>query len=93
MDVIFFYEESNRAAVYFKQELTKIVKEPELADLLQLTEIDLTANSEVQEKFSISSLPTIIFVKENQEINRINGYYPPDELRTKIKTILAANKG
>ncbi len=92
MDIIFLYETTNLSSVYAAQELELLLKEPELEKIFQLTKIDLATNAEAAEKFSTNSLPVIIFIKNNKEIGRINGYYPPDELRTRIKTILATNK-
>ncbi len=89
----FLYETANLSSTYAAQELESLLKEPELEKIFRLTKINLATNTEAAEKFSTTSLPAIILIKNNKEIGRNNGYYPLDELRTKIKTILATNKG
>ena len=93
MDLIFLYTADNPSSVYAAQELETLLKEPDLEKTFQLTKIDLSADKETAEKFSVTALPASVFIKNNQEVGRINGYYPLHELRTKIKTILAARQG
>ena len=39
-------------------------------------------------KFGIMSVPTIIFFKDGQEVDRIIGYKPKDAFKTKIDALL-----
>src|SRR3954471_17836286 len=52
---------------------------------LKITKLDVDNNPQVQMKFGVQSIPTLILFKDGQPIERIIGYMPKERLLSKIK--------
>jgi thioredoxin 1 len=51
--------------------------------------LNVDNSREIAGKYSIMSVPTIIFFKDGEEVDRIVGLSPRDVLKVKIQTLLA----
>lgn len=53
--------------------------EKEFAGKLEISKIDVDANPDLAAKYSVLSIPTYVFEKENSEIERLIGARPKTE--------------
>jgi thioredoxin-like negative regulator of GroEL len=44
-------------------------------------------NDVVVAQYGIRSIPTLIFIKQGEQLHKISGYHTPDEMRTIINEI------
>ncbi len=61
----------------------------EFAGKLKFVSVDNDANPKLAKQFSIRSLPTIVIIKNGEEIDRTVGVLPLKQLRDRIVTALA----
>ncbi len=61
----------------------------EFAGKLKFVGVDVDANPKLAKQFSIRYLPTIVMINNGEEIDRIIGLLPPEQLRDKIVTALS----
>jgi len=91
MEILCFTMSNCPPAKLMEEALTALM--PELiADLkpeLKLLKLDVEHNRELADQFTITAIPTIVVLRKDHEKGRILGYYPQDELKTKIKTMLS----
>ena len=59
----------------------------EEADGYQVAKLDIDQEIDVANEFGVMSIPTIIFFKEGQEIQRLVGFRNKDELLDEIKSL------
>jgi thioredoxin 1 len=52
---------------------------------VQFAKIDVDGNNEVPQAMAIRSIPTIVFFKDGQEIDRFSGVIPKEEFFNKIQ--------
>ena len=57
----------------------------EFDEKIKIGKINVDDNSEISEKFGISSIPTFILLKDGKEIERMNGALTQDELSEVIR--------
>ena len=50
---------------------------------------NIDGDSGIADQFKVSSVPTIIFIKNGKELNRVTGYMSHEKLKAKIQTIFA----
>lgn len=69
--------------------------EPELAAVGQeyrnritFARIDVDSNEELTQQYHVEGIPTLIFFKDGQEINRVKGIVMRDKLRRKLEGAL-----
>lgn len=69
--------------------------EPEFAAVGQeyqnrvaFTRVDVDSNEELTRQYSVDGIPTMIFFKDGQEINRIKGIVMRDKLRRQVEGVL-----
>ena len=55
---------------------------------IEFARLDIDENSEIANKFKISSVPTVLFFKEGKLINRIIGNLPPNVLEERFNKML-----
>ncbi|MBN1902110.1 thioredoxin [Candidatus Sumerlaeota bacterium] len=60
----------------------------EYAGRVKIGSSDVDASRSVAGQFGIMSIPTLIFFKKGEEIDRIIGYVPKDAIREKIDALL-----
>ena len=51
--------------------------------------VNVDDNSEVSAKFSVRGIPTMVFLKDGKELDRIVGSLPQESLKAKIKAIFS----
>ena len=61
----------------------------EFAGKLKFVSVDNDANPKLAKQFSIRFLPTIVIIKNGEEIDRAIGVLPPKQLRYRIVTALS----
>jgi len=54
----------------------------------ELIKVEASKQKEIVDKFLVTAVPTLLIMHKNQESGRILGFYPREELKTKIKTLL-----
>jgi thioredoxin 1 len=62
----------------------------ERADDLTVAKIDVDANGELSGRFGISSIPTLIFFRDGEEVGRRVGLLSKSELDVELERLLAA---
>jgi thioredoxin 1 len=55
---------------------------------LKMVEINIENNQELAEEYKVSSLPTIVFLKDNNEKNRFSGVVSINKIKNTIKSLL-----
>ncbi len=58
--------------------------EKELGDKVKFTRLNVDTETEMAAKYGVMSVPTLVFLKDNQEIHRIIGYTAKEELLKEI---------
>jgi thioredoxin 1 len=62
----------------------------EYQERVMFVKLDVTQNEELTSQWNIDGVPTLIFFKNGQEINRIKGIMMRDKLRRQIEGALLA---
>ena len=62
--------------------------ERDLGHLYTFAEVNVDESRDLAIKFGVTSVPTFIFIKDNEVKGKERGYMSQDELKTKICTIL-----
>jgi len=60
----------------------------EYSDTLKVTKVDVDSNNAVAAKFGIMSIPSLIFFKNGEEIDRVIGAIPKSQLESRVKKAL-----
>ena len=68
--------------------LTELAHEFDGKMSLAKVDVDAKLNSPLIEKFAVYSIPTVIFIKNGHEINRITGAKPKDQYRAAVNEVL-----
>jgi len=55
---------------------------------LKFVKVNIQENQSLGNKFMISGIPTIVLMKDGEEIGRFSGFRPKDELIKEIKEII-----
>jgi len=48
---------------------------------------------ELAERFSVSGVPTLLFVRDGKEVDRVVGFVPPQMIAAKIERLLPVSAG
>ena len=69
--------------------LTPIINEieTELKDQIKVCKVDIDSNQELALRVNITAIPTMIFFKNGEVIDRISGYVNKNKLMAKIKEL------
>ncbi len=60
----------------------------EFSDSLKVTKVDVDSNNAVAAKFGIMSIPSLIFFKNGEEIDRVIGAIPKSQLESRVNKAL-----
>jgi len=63
----------------------------DFAEKLKAVKINTDENPEISGQMGITGIPTLIFFKGGQEIDRIVGFLPKDKMTEKVSAILSSN--
>lgn len=61
----------------------------EYADRVKVAKIDVDSNTAVAGKFGIMSIPSLIFFKNGEEVDRVVGAIPKSQLTQRLEKVLA----
>ena len=61
----------------------------EYEDKVGFAKVDVDENQEYAAKYGIRGIPTLLVIRGGEEVDRIVGYSPEDEIRTRLDSILA----
>lgn len=53
---------------------------------VSFVKIDIDNNLDIVRKYDIVSVPTMVMIKNGEEVDRIVGFVPRDQIKSKIKT-------
>ncbi|MFH1372249.1 MAG: thioredoxin [bacterium] len=60
----------------------------EYGDRVKVTKVDVDANSVVAGKFGIMSIPSLLFFKNGEEVDRVIGAIPKAQLTSRLEKVL-----
>ncbi|MCC3863031.1 thioredoxin [Terrisporobacter petrolearius] len=60
----------------------------EMSDKVDFAQIDIDRSLEVVEEYKIVSVPTMIIFKNGKEVQRMVGFVPKEQIKSKIKAHL-----
>lgn len=66
--------------------LSTMLKEIKLTGI-ELLEIDAEADAALAKQYGVQSVPVLIIEKDGQEVDRINGIVPLEEIEERIKRL------
>ena len=52
-------------------------------------QVDVDANQDLAAEYGVRSIPTLVFIKDGQEVDRVVGQAPREALETKLKALAA----
>ena len=55
---------------------------------VKIQKLDIDKNPEIADKFKVKSIPTLLFIKDQKIIERINGMTSETNLRKKLKSMI-----
>jgi thioredoxin 1 len=56
---------------------------------VEISKVDVDKNPELTEKYNIRSIPTLVFLKDDEEFDRKSGAQPKDKIVDKINEALS----
>lgn len=60
----------------------------EMSDKVSFGKVDIDRSLEIAQQYNISSVPTMIMFKDGVEVDRIVGFVPKEQIKSKIKAHL-----
>jgi thioredoxin 1 len=54
---------------------------------VKVFKVDTDANQRLATQFNISALPTLVFMKDGEEVDRVMGLWPLEQLQQKVDEI------
>ena len=60
----------------------------EYGDRVKVTKVDVDANGAVAGKFGIMSIPSLLFFKNGEEVDRVIGAIPKAQLTSRLEKVL-----
>ena len=87
--VVNFSSERSGSCQIFDPEFAAISKEYQ--GRVTFAKLDVDANEDVTSQWNVDGIPTVIFFKNGQEINRIKGIVMRDKLRRQVEGTLLAS--
>ncbi len=61
----------------------------EYSDRVKIAKIDVDSNNQVAAKFGIMSIPSLLFFKNGEEVDRVVGAVPKSQLSQRLDKVLA----
>jgi thioredoxin 1 len=61
---------------------------PEFEGKLEIVKIDIDSEPELAQKYGVSSIPTIVALKEGSEVDRMVGFQSKDSLSAKFSALV-----
>jgi len=61
----------------------------EYADKVKVAKLDVDANNKTAGKYGIMSIPSLLFFKNGQEVDRVIGAIPKSQLTARLEKVLA----
>lgn len=61
---------------------------PEFEGKLEIVKIDIDSEPELAQKYGVSSIPTIVAIKDGAEIDRMVGFQSKDSLSAKFSALV-----
>ncbi len=55
---------------------------------VKLVKLDVDSNPETAQKYGVLSIPTLVFIKGGEEVNRLTGAIPKDSLASKLDELV-----
>lgn len=55
---------------------------------VKIVKVDVDASPETAQKYGVLSIPTLVFVKGGEEVNRLTGALPKDTLASKLDELV-----
>lgn len=91
MDILCFTLEKCPPAKLIEDCVEEIVSELSVDIRKKINFVKITADEkpDLAGKFLINAVPAVIVIKGNNEAGRIVGFYPREEIKTKLKTFLS----
>ncbi|HZS78879.1 MAG TPA: thioredoxin domain-containing protein [Ktedonobacteraceae bacterium] len=89
MVIVNFTSSKSSACQIFEPEFEVISKE--YADRVTFARLDVDTNTDLTNQWQVDGIPTLIFLKNGQEINRIKGIVMREKLRRQIEGVLLAH--
>jgi thioredoxin 1 len=89
MAVVNFSSDRSNSCQIFEPEFAFIGKEYQGRVTFARVEVD--NNEELTKQYSVDGIPTVVFFKNGQEINRIKGVVMRDKLRRQVEGALLVN--
>jgi thioredoxin 1 len=62
---------------------------PEFEGKLEIVKVDIDESTELAQQYGITSVPTIIFMKEGKEVDRMVGFQSKDSINSKFNAFIA----
>ena len=91
MVVVNFSSDRSSSCQLFEPEIAAVGQEYQSRVIFALVDVD--SNEELIRQYSVDGIPTVIFFKAGQEINRIKGIVMRDKLRRQVEGALLVNSG
>ena len=89
MVVVDFSSERSGSCQIFDPEFAAISKEYQ--GRVTFAKLDVDSNEDLTSQWNVDGIPTVIFFKNGQEINRIKGIVMRDKLRRQVEGTLLAS--
>jgi thioredoxin 1 len=61
----------------------------EYADKIKVAKLDVDSNTQVAGKFGIMSIPSLLFFRNGEEVDRVVGAIPKSQLTQRLEKVLA----
>ncbi len=62
---------------------------PEFEGKLEISKVDIDAEPDLAQKYQVTSIPTIIFLKDGEVVDRMVGFQSKDSLAAKFNNFVA----
>jgi thioredoxin 1 len=86
MVMVNFFSDKSPACQIFEPELAAVGQEYQ--SRVTFARVDVDNNTELTQQYNVEGIPTLIFFKDGQEINRIKGIVMRDKLRRQVEGTL-----
>ena len=60
--------------------------ETEMGDKVEFYKVDIDQSMELAERFVVTTVPTVIVFKDGKEMDRLVGFIPKENLKSKIES-------
>jgi thioredoxin 1 len=61
---------------------------PEFEGKLEIVKVDIDEAGDIAQEYGVTSVPTIVVIKDGQEVERMVGFQSKDSLSAKFNTVL-----